>query len=216
MPRQTSKGRSAHTKIAIPKTRRPEETARQKSCMQRPRNPASNTGPSTRQPPRRKEKKEKSTHTKITKKERKVRSQDGNISKRGKAPTKSKNNSQHLETWTGVVAMKNGTGQKGKRIWTGQNEPKEGTDAQPNAISRKALKEIQTKHRKIVMDRKRSRMAICEFFVRLRKFCQTASLHLNNNHRGARAQDRWRQCKKAIRECSDAHSKGVRDWNTAS
>ena len=57
MPRQTSKGRSAHTKIAIPKTRRPEETARQKSCMQRPRKPASNTGPSTRQPPRRKEKK---------------------------------------------------------------------------------------------------------------------------------------------------------------
>ena len=160
-----------------------------------------------------KRKKEKSTHTKITKKERKVRSQDGNISKRGKAPTK---NSQHLETWTGVVAMKNGTGQKGKRIWTGQNEPKEGTDAQPNAISRKALKEIQRKYRKIVMDRKRSRMAIFRFFVRLRKFCQTASLHLNNNHRGARAQARWRQCKKAVRECFDAHSKGVRIWNSTS
>ena len=158
-----------------------------------------------------KRKKEKSTHTKITKKERKVRSQDGNISKRGKAPTKSKNKSKQLETWMGVVAMKNGTGEKGKRIWTGQNEHKEGNDARPNAISRNALKERPKKS-----IAKSSWMAVFRFSVRLRKFCQTASLHLNNTPRGAPAQARWRQCQKAVHECCDTDSKGVPIWNSTS
>ena len=209
MPRQTSKGRSAHAKIAIPKTRRPEETARQKSCMQRPRNPASNTGPSTRQPPRRKEKMKNPRIRRSPRRNARFEAKMAIFQKEAKHQQRAKITANISKLERASLLWKMVLDKKGKE-YERQNEPKEGTDAQPNAISRKALEEIQAKHRKIVMDRKRSRMAIFGCFVRLRKFCQTASLHLHNNHRGARAEARWRQCKKAVRECSDAQTKGVR------
>ena len=79
---QQRAGRSAHTKIAIANTRHQEETARKNPRIQRPQNPVSNTGSSTRQPRHKEEKEEKSTHAKITEKEHKIRIQDVNINKK--------------------------------------------------------------------------------------------------------------------------------------